>query len=205
MLGSYRFAVVLMVGVLVGLVSSAQADIIDWNCEDDGDGAIVCVAQLGDKDGDEYPMSIEGNQFWSPGHMVGWFQTDTPDDPTIRVINTIDNETGFSWTAYRLNLFMSAPFTLSAAVVYDPVDWTATITQQPIWNGTNYQGQIDYSGGTAIAPGGSLEFGYKMSFSGSTSYNFTQEMIPIPEPSAGVLLAGLGTTLAGIWLFRRRR
>jgi len=85
----------------------------------------------------------------------------------------------------------------SVSVFNDPVgDWTAYLTQQPVWNGTDWKGQLDFHAGTPVAIGGELDFSYAIHFVGSTSYSFTQEMMPTPEPGTLSLLLG-GVLLLG--------
>jgi MYXO-CTERM domain-containing protein len=172
----------------------AQASITSWECANDGDGAINCVASW---DANTYEMTITGAQSDTPGHMLGSFTTDTEEDPTVKMINAVDNDMWFDWTDYHINLYMSKTFTLSNAAVSDPNDWTVSVTQ-PSWNGTAYVGTIDYYAGTSVNIGDTIEFTYKMAFLGSIS--FTQEMIPTPEPATLTLLA-----LGGLALVRRRR
>ena len=44
--------------------SLAQAAIVDWNCDDDGDGAIVMEDLLTEMidDGNEYTLSLQGTK-----------------------------------------------------------------------------------------------------------------------------------------------
>ncbi|MCE5280401.1 MAG: PEP-CTERM sorting domain-containing protein [Planctomycetaceae bacterium] len=187
-------------------VASASAGITDYAIANDGDGAINCVVDSwADEGAETYSMTIVGDQFWGPGHMVGEFTVD--NDPTVRVRNIIDNETSSAWIGYRVNVFLANPFMVSTApadlLVYGPTDWTATLTQSATWNGTAYQAIIDYTGGTPIAVGETLDFGYKFIFQGTVQY--CQEMIPIslaiPEPATMSLLA-IGGLAA---LLRRKR
>ena len=189
-----------LVVVLLATASFARADIIGWSCQDDGDGAIDCVAAF--NGAEPYVMSIEGDQYWGPGHMEGSFTTDTAVDPTVTMNTAIDNDTSFAWAGYQVNVYMDSTFTLSDAAVASPTDWTAAITQ-PTLVGGEYVGSILYQGGTPIDVNGTLEFGYKMSFSGSMGYNFCQEMTPVavPEPTTLVLLSLAG--LMGL-AYRRR-
>jgi len=46
-----------------------------------------------------------------------------------------------------------------------------------------------------------LEFSYKITFGGSTHYNYDQDMSPVPEPGSIVLLVG---GLMGLLVIRRR-
>ena len=170
--------------VLVAVASVAHADIIGWDCADDGDGAIDCVASF---DYGTYELSIVGDQNWGPGHMLGSFTTDTALDPTVMMYNTIDNDTGFTWTGYQVNVSMDSTFTLSNAMVFTPGDWTTAITQ-PTWTGSEYRGVVDYSSGTPVADTETLTFAYNLSFDGATSFQFCQEMVPTPEPTTLALL-----------------
>ena len=131
-------------------------------------------------------------------------------DPTLKLISAIDNDTSFTWTAYHVNVYMNNSFTLSAATASFPGaipgDWTATITQQatPIGGG-QYEGQLDFTGGTPVAVGDELDFSYKLAFTGATSYSFTQEMIPVPEPGTIGFLAAGALLLGGFRVVRQRR
>lgn len=175
-----------------------KANITGVTYADDGDGAIVCPVYTWNGSVDELSAPIYGDQYWGPAHVVGNITTDTAADPSLILGSAIDNDTSFAWTAYHVNVYMNNPFTLSALTVFNvPIgDWAAAITQAPAWNGSQYEGQLDFTSGTPLAIGGELDFSYKISFTGATSYSFTQEMMPVPEPgmfgflAAGVLLLG---------------
>ncbi|NLE36833.1 MAG: PEP-CTERM sorting domain-containing protein [Pirellulaceae bacterium] len=189
--------------VLVGLVflaaaSSAPAEITNWYCMDDGDGAISCVA---DFSYDDYTMTIDGDQFWAPGHMEGWFETNTALDPTVMMWSSVENNTAFAWTGYLVNVKMGNTFVLSDPTIYVINDWTANLVQ-PVQVGSDWIGSVVFSGGTPIGWGETFEFSYKMSFDGSTYYQFCQEMMPVPEPGAiALLFAG---ALCALAVFRRK-
>lgn len=192
--------------ILVGLAfcSTSNATITNVTSWADTDGAIVCsnyTWTVGDLD-----LNIYGDQSGAPAHVFINALTDSAEDPNLTIHNTIDNDTTFAWTAYHVNVFLATNFTLSAATIYPPPnDWTINPIIQPIWNGSAYEGQIDYVGGTPIAINGAFEFGYKMTFSGLTSFTFTQELIPLPEPSSIALVAIGGLLLARFTLGRGRR
>jgi hypothetical protein len=183
----------------------AQANITSWECANDGDGAIDCNASW---DSNTYELTIEGNQFSSPGHMVGSFTTDSELDPNVKVTNSVDNDTTFTWTDYHINLYMNKTFTLSSVQAVDPNDWTYNVVQplgtpSAIYdahgNPWSYVGTVNFYAGTPVPNDDStLTFSYKMSFLGSIA--FEQEMIPTPEPATLTLLA-----LGGLALMRRRR
>ena len=47
----------------------------------------------------------------TPGHMVGTVVLDSPEDPTLTLSGTIDNQTASAWYGYQINVIMSIPFT----------------------------------------------------------------------------------------------
>lgn len=183
--------------VVVALAATAaNASIIAWNCDDDGDGAIVMNDSMTAMTFDElsavYTLNLRGTQYWGPAHVQGEFITDTEEDPTVWLMQTVENETTFVWTDYHITIGMTKPFTIDAALA--PVGWTwvpSPVVPGPIPNGggPGYIGSVDfYSSGPAydIPIGSSGDFGVKFSFIGTVE--FCTHQYPTPEPATMALL-----------------
>lgn len=190
----------ILTAALLGFSPLANAVITIDSYTDDGDGAIVCNAFQWS--GATEILSITGDERSYPADIVGVFSADTPDDPTMTLSTAVLNDTGFDWTGYHVTVRMDSPFTIANPIVSTPGDWTRIDVQQPALIGSLYEGQVDYFAGTIVPVGGTLDFSYSITFTGSTSYSFCQTLVPTPEPSALSLL-GLGL-LAG-WSKLRRR
>jgi hypothetical protein len=208
-----------LLAVLILFLSSTCgfAAIIDSSYAPDGDGVFLMpngpVTAYQESGEYEYDLDVAGILRYvsgegTVGHLVGWCDTDTPDDPTINAYNVITNEDPFAWTGMTVNVSIaglsgplpSAP-TLALLAGLTPADWTQSVVQSPTWNGSAYVATIQYTGGTPVAYGEDLGFNYKVSFSGSTHYTFIQEMAPVPEPGTLVLLA---CGAIGLFVARRR-
>jgi len=189
--------------VLIGGGYLSQASITSipsW----DYSGGLYCYSPV--FSGTDQSVSISGFQS-SFGAIGLTIMADTPSDPTLTVNNAIDNETSFAWTEYIVSVAMNQTFSINSAGVVAPGGWTANITQPGAPVAGVYTGIIDYVGGTPVAiyPGANsiLNYGYQVTFSGSTSYNLTESANPVPEPGTlGLLL--IGGTLAGGLVARRR-
>lgn len=141
--------------------------------------------------------------------MEGTITADTAADPIVTLANQIVNDSTFAWTLYDVNVYLSQNFTLSAVDVTLPPDWTvSSVTQPTLVNSPlgAYEAQMVFSSGTPVQVGQELDFNYSFSFTGATSYSFTQEVIPVPEPAIfGLMPVGAllwGGFMAGL---RRKR
>jgi hypothetical protein len=180
-----------------------NAAIIDWNCADDGDGAIVMDTPAFSYEGEDlYTLTMSGTQNWAPAHVEGDFTTDTELDPKVWIIEDIENQTTFAWTGYQIVIGMTKTFTISSVVA--PDNWTFSITATaagtiPNGGGSGYVGIVDYyaNPGYELAIGDSADFGLKIEFLGTVA--FCTEQTPIPEP------ATLGLFSIGALAFMRRR
>src|SRR5205807_7780388 len=153
-------------------------------------------------------VDMDAYQYGGRGLMGGTITTDSPNDPSLVLNGSVDNDTSFAWTGYNINVFMYRSFTLSGVGVGPlPPGWTFTFTPAVHGPGTYYganefMASIQYHQGVgpAVAPGGEFDFSYTLNFSGATGYSFTAEMNPVPEPT----IAALGL-LGGAVLFARCR
>jgi hypothetical protein len=205
------FSATLVCLALLSWVAACPAGVIGV-AADDGDGAINCTGTWAanplwtpGSELDAGTMSIVGQQYWGPGHVGTEGLDDTAyfavnGDPTVKLITSIDNDTTFAWTGYHVNVYMDQPFTLSVpTVTYD--SWTvANLGTYPLSAalvGGQYVATIDYVGGSPLPIGDTLDFSYKLTFTGSVHY--CQEMFPIPEPGTiALVLTGLvGLVIVG--------
>ena len=142
-------------------------------------------------------VALNGNQ-WSFGAMELTITTDTANDPTLTINNSINNTSSFAWTAYVVSVAMNQSFSINSAGVVAPSGWTASIAQPSGLVSGVYTGMIDYTGGTPVAIypalNSTLDFGYQVTFSGATQYSLAESANPVPEPGVFSLLM-----IAGLW------
>ena len=143
-------------------------------------------------------MNVPEVQHWGPAHIFPTFVADSEEDPSAWVIKEVENDTGFDWTDYHINVTLDKVFTITDTM--SPDGWLDAVITQPTQQDDIWLGSVDYyfdGSGTEILMGNTGEFGVKMSFAGSVV--FCMEQIPTPEPSAMCLLM-----LGGLALLRRR-
>ena len=166
-------------------VNVANAGITDWSANDDGDGAILCPQCNNSFESNPDTLNLVGDQCWAPGHILGSFTTQTGlDQETVTMHNTIGNCTGSAWPYYTVNLSMDEPFTINSTdsppVVNNLGGWSATVVD-PVQEGSEWVGHVDYSCGTPLQSGGTFDCSYQIGFTGCVSW--TQETVCVPEPS----------------------
>ena len=130
-------------------------------------------------------LNMDGNQNSTPGQIVAAITT-TGGDPTLTVASAINNDTGGTWVGFQVNVFMNNPFSFSSPNVSTPADWTVASVVAPTLQGSGmYEGTLNLASGTPVVNGASLDFSYAITFSGLTSYSFTQQMMPVFVPETG--------------------
>jgi hypothetical protein len=117
----------LLMAVIGMACSAGRATVADIVCTSDGCWSAIYTCDSLDT------LSMRGYQHDVPGWMHGTIYTDTAEDPTISIYDTLDNDTTFAGTGYRLNVSMNQTFTISSPFVTN-VNWTVVITQQPIFD-----------------------------------------------------------------------
>jgi hypothetical protein len=201
-----KVKLLVLVSALAASISLSQAEIIGYNLANDSDGVITCTNYGLELIGPaSYQVGVYGDHnIWGPGHIEGYFLTDTETDPMIGLSHWIDNDTAFAWGDYHIKVTMSKLFSFSGISVAN-TGWTYTSTA-PVAVGTNWVGYVDYY---AVNPyvnqvpiTGTLGFSYAVSFIGSVYY-FGEELTPTPVPEPGTF-ALMACGLAGLLVLRRR-
>jgi hypothetical protein len=198
-----QFLLVVSANLLGWSLSQASVTSVPtWNYS----GGFYCYAPV--FTAADQTVDLTGHQS-SFGGMGLTILTDTPTDPTLTINNSINNTSSFAWTEYIVNVAMNQSFTINSAGVVAPGGWTASITQPGAPVAGIYTGTIDYLGGTPVSIfpllNSTLNFGYQVTFSGSTSYSLTESASPVPEPGDWGFLTAGGLVMGGWSLARRRQ
>jgi hypothetical protein len=203
-LKSEMFMKIRILAIMAALLAGAgfsRADIISNTIAADGDGVMTCyVYPLIQTGPGNFQLNIDGtHNSWNVGHIQGAIITDTPTDPTLALFNSIDNDTGFTWGDYHVQVTMSKPFTFSNVGVGNG-GWTFNTTA-PVLVGSDWIGYINYFAGTPVLVGGTLDFNYSMTFTGGASFQEALTPSPVPEPGTFALMV---CGLTGLLVMRRR-
>lgn len=203
-----------LAGLLVLICCSiSSANVTNVTYASDGDGVFNCNPWQWTGNLPEVPVDIYGDYVdpmgvGAPGHLILNVLADSELDPTLKISNSIGNDSAFAWTQFTVNVYMAVSFTLTNTTLSGPGGWSlaSPSTQTAFFNGTQWEATVLYQGGPAIPNDtiSSIDFGYWVQFSGSPSYVITQEMIPVPEPSTFALLAS-GLLMGGFAFVSRRR
>lgn len=181
--------------LLCGSVSRANiTGITGWGYS----GGIDCYPVF-----DTSPQLTIGGYQNSTGPVSMWatILADTPADPNLTINNQINNQSGLDWTAFTVTVTMGTTFNLGTTpFVTNPGGWSYLVNQPVSIGGGNYQGSIQFTGGTPVSaapgPNNLLDYTYQiLNFSGSTGYSFNEavSIVTVPEPaSVTFVLLGMG-------------
>src|ERR1041385_3385515 len=98
----YRTVLITLVSLL--LCATSKATVTNILCYDDYSGAFVLHPPY---QWDNNGMTMTGDQYdagGAPGNILGAIFTDTAVDPTLTLRTTVDNDTSFAWSGYRVNI-----------------------------------------------------------------------------------------------------
>jgi hypothetical protein len=201
-----RFRTLALAIAFLACASISHGGIISYNIADDGDGVVVCGGYEKTYGTPQPSVAVDitgSHNVVDPlvglqaGHIQGFIETDE-FDPTLTISNAIDNDTGYAWTGYNVEVKMSKSFTLSAVTVDG--GWTSVYNPIPVGSSGLWTGTINYTGGT-VPSGETLTFGYAVTYVGKGSTSLHQTMTPVPEPGT---LAMLACGLVCLLVARRR-
>jgi hypothetical protein len=208
---------ILVVAVAVGLAccSISNASITNVNYASDGDGVFACTPWSFDTNATELTLPMIYGDYGTnspavgtPGHLILNVLTTSPEDPTLKISNSIENDSTFAWTQFTVNLYMAVQFTVTNTTLSGPAGWSLAgpSTQTATFNGTQWEATVLYQGSPAIQNDNvsTIDFGYWVKFNGQPSYAITQEMIPVPEPATYAMVALGAIALLGSRRLRRR-
>ena len=192
-----------VVGVTLAWGSLGRASILSVSAI--SDNSALALTDSGDCSQPNFAvLTIASTQSAANAGLQATLITDTPSDPTLEMLNSLDNDTGVVLTGYGVGLSMPISFTISNPTV-TPTDWATTV-QQPTYDPTqnDWTGYVGYQAGTPVEIGGELDFGYTISFAGSTYYQVTENWSRQPQPGARARHVGafVGWALCGgvAWL-----
>ncbi|HUJ11411.1 MAG TPA: PEP-CTERM sorting domain-containing protein [Verrucomicrobiae bacterium] len=200
--------------LVLALCFNSNANITHVDYASDGDGVIQCNAWDWNGSAPDLTLPLISGDYtncltggYDPGHVIFNVTADSADDPTLKISNSIDNDSTFPWSQVTVNLYMAVPFSVTNATLTAPASWSIVSgdNQNATLVGPQYKATLVYDTGPDIPNDGlsSIDFGYWVKFTGSPSYVLTQEIIPVPEPSTLALLV-CGLLMSGFVIHRRR-
>ena len=120
------------------------------------------------------------------------FSGETDADPVMSILKNVENDSGFTWTGYRMTLPDGGPITFVAG--------TATSDKMTVALDSPYE--IRFSEPQAIPQGDFVTFEFDVLVPSSGPFTFTLTQTPLPEP-ATLAFVSLGSL--GVLAHRRRR
>ncbi len=186
-----------------GLTLAAKAGITNaWYTGGPNDGITINPYSWTGPDTTSLSLSVPFSQTGSSGYIN--FGVNANSDPAFTMNNSVNNDTGFTWIGYDVQITMSQPFTFSGVNVTLPADWTVGPINGPTGGGP-YTGDFLLLAGTPLPTGGVLDFGFTLNFSGPVSFQEVDTPVPAaPEPGTLGLLA-VGAAVLGTKVLRRRK
>ena len=173
--------------------SSSYANLTNVTYADDGDGAFVCTPWSWSGNASDLAVGVYGDAYWAPGHVLFNVDTTGPEDPTLKISNSIENDSTFAWTKFTVNIYMATNFSLSNVTVTNPASWSVvSYDASSTWNGSQYVATVVYNTGPAIPNDyvSTIDFGYWVQYAASP-FSFLAAWLrsgpnrPAPWPSSG--------------------